>query len=41
MNTIKIEYFQNGQEAAIHDLIKKVYDEFVAAAAQFSGSQFS
>ena len=30
ITSIKIEPFQKGQEIEIHQLIKKVYDEFVA-----------
>jgi hypothetical protein len=29
MDTLKIEKYKNGQEIAIHQLIKRVYDEFV------------
>ena len=40
MNTIKIEPFQKGQEFEIHQLIKKVYDEFVAIDYSDEGNQF-
>jgi predicted GNAT family N-acyltransferase len=40
MNTIRIEQYQNGQETLIHQLIKKVYDEFVSIDYGEEGNQF-
>jgi|WetSurMetagenome_2_1015567.scaffolds.fasta_scaffold142758_2 predicted GNAT family N-acyltransferase len=40
MDTIKIENYQNGQEIEIHQLIKKVYDEFVSIDYSDEGNKF-
>jgi predicted GNAT family N-acyltransferase len=40
MNTIRIEPYQNGQELMIHQLIKKVYDEFVSIDYCEEGNKF-
>lgn len=40
MDTIKIEKYQNGQERAIHQLIKRVYDEFVSIDYSEEGNKF-
>ena len=40
MNTIRIEKYQNGQEIMIHQLIKKVYDEFVSIDYCEEGNRF-
>jgi len=40
MDTIKIQEYQNGQEDAIHQLIKKVYDEFVSIDYSDEGNAF-
>jgi len=40
MNTIRIEKYQKGQETAIYELIKKVYDEFVSVDYSDKGNQF-
>jgi hypothetical protein len=40
MNMIRIELYQNGQELMIHNLIKKVYDEFVSIDYGKEGNQF-
>jgi GNAT superfamily N-acetyltransferase len=40
MNTIEIEQYQNGQEIMIHQLIKKVYDEFVSIDYCEEGNKF-
>lgn len=37
---IKIEKYQNGQEYAVSDLIKRVYDEFVSCDYNVEGNQF-
>jgi len=40
MKEIKIEKYQNGQEISIHELIKRVYDEFVSIDYTDEGNQF-
>jgi predicted GNAT family N-acyltransferase len=40
MDTIKIEEYQKGQEIEIHQLIKKVYDEFVSIDYSDEGNKF-
>jgi len=40
MNPIKITLFQNGQEEMIYNLIKRVYDEFVALDYSEEGNNF-
>jgi GNAT superfamily N-acetyltransferase len=40
MNTIRIERYQSGQEIMIHQLIKKVYDEFVSLDYSDEGNRF-
>lgn len=40
MPLIEIISYQKGQEAAIHQLIKKVYDEFVATDSNEEGNTF-
>jgi GNAT superfamily N-acetyltransferase len=40
MNTIRIERYQCGQEIMIHQLIKKVYDEFVSIDYSDEGNRF-
>lgn len=40
MDTIKIEKYQKGQEIDIHQLIKKVYDEFVSIDYSDNGNKF-
>jgi GNAT superfamily N-acetyltransferase len=40
MNTISIERYQRGQEVMIHQLIKKVYDEFVSIDCSEDGNKF-
>lgn len=40
MDTIKIEKYQAGQEIAIHQLIKRVYDEFVSIDYSDEGNNF-
>jgi ribosomal protein S18 acetylase RimI-like enzyme len=40
MNTIRIEKYKNGQEIMIHQLIKKVYDEFVSIVYCEEGNRF-
>lgn len=40
MDTIKIEKYKKGQEIAIHQLIKRVYDEFVSIDYCEEGNTF-
>ena len=40
MSTIRIEPYQKGQEIMIHQLIKKVYDEFVSIDYCEEGNKF-
>jgi GNAT superfamily N-acetyltransferase len=40
MNTIRIEKYQSGQEIMIHQLIKRVFDEFVAIDYCEEGNRF-
>jgi len=40
MDTLKIEKYQNGQEISIHQLIKRVYDEFVWSDYSDEGNKF-
>ena len=40
MDTIKINKYQKGQEIEIHQLIKKVYDEFVSIDYSDEGNKF-
>ena len=40
MNFFRIEKYQAGQETAIYQLIRKVYDEFVAKDYSNEGNQF-
>jgi GNAT superfamily N-acetyltransferase len=40
MNTIRIDRYQIGQEIMIHQLIKKVYDEFVSIDYSNEGTRF-
>lgn len=40
MNTIKIERYKKGQEIAIYQLIKKVYDEYVSIDYSDEGNSF-
>jgi GNAT superfamily N-acetyltransferase len=40
MNAIRIEKYQSGQEIMIHQLIKKVYDEFVSIDYSDEGNRF-
>ncbi|MFH0894878.1 MAG: GNAT family N-acetyltransferase [Bacteroidota bacterium] len=40
MATIQIKEYQDGQENMIHQLIKKVYDEFVSIDYSNEGNQF-
>lgn len=40
MDTIKIDTYQKGQEIEIHQLIKKVYDEFVSIDYSDEGNVF-
>jgi len=40
MGKVKIEFYQKGQETAIHQLIKTVYDEFVSGDYSEEGNQF-
>ena len=40
MDTIKIEKYKNGQEITIHQLIKRVYDEFVSIDYSDEGNIF-
>jgi GNAT superfamily N-acetyltransferase len=40
MDTMKIEKYQDGQEIAIHQLIKRVYDEFVSIDYSDEGNKF-
>jgi GNAT superfamily N-acetyltransferase len=40
MNPIRIEQYKNGQESMIHQLIKKVYDEFVSIDYCEEGNKF-
>jgi GNAT superfamily N-acetyltransferase len=40
MNTIRIKRYQSGQEIMIHQLIKKVYDEFVSLDYSDEGNRF-
>lgn len=40
MNSVRIEKYKNGQEILIYQLIKKVYDEFVAIDNVEEGNRF-
>jgi len=40
MDTVRIEKYQNGQETAIYQLIKRVYDEFVSIDYCEQGNKF-
>jgi GNAT superfamily N-acetyltransferase len=40
MNAFRIESYQSGQEIMIHQLIKKVYDEFVSIDYSDEGNRF-
>jgi GNAT superfamily N-acetyltransferase len=40
MDKVRIEKFKAGQETMIHQLIKKVYDEFVSLDYSDEGNQF-
>lgn len=40
MDTLKIEKYQVGQEAAIYQLVKRVYDEFVSVDYCEEGNTF-
>lgn len=40
MDTLRIEKYQNGQEISIHQLIKRVYDEFVSSDYSDEGNKF-
>lgn len=40
MNTLRIERYKSGQEKMIHQLIKKVYDEFVSIDNSNEGNRF-